>query len=205
MNITAIKSQINKSGRFSIFVDGEYSFSLSESGLLESKITAGMSLSDEQLKSLQERSNEDLLYQQALRYAMLRRRSEHEVRIYLKKQGGSDSSFAAIIARLVDLQAIDDKKYAHDFIATKQRLRPESRKKLTLELQAKHIAENVISAALSDSAEEVDELAALKSIISTKRKQSRYQDDMKMKQYLSRQGFNYSDIKSALAELDNES
>lgn len=204
MKITAIKSQINKSGRFSIFVDSEYSFSLSEAGLLESKITVGQTVDDKQLAVLQLQSDEDLLYQQALRYAMLRRRSEYEVMAYLRRQGGREASFGSITARLKRARAIDDKQYAQDFISTKQRLHPESRKKLIADLQAKHIAEDLIHAALQDSPEEVDELAALKAIITSKRKQSRYKDDMKLKQYLSRQGFNYADIKSALSQFNDD-
>jgi SOS response regulatory protein OraA/RecX len=46
--------------------------------------------------------------------------------------------------------------------------------------------------------DEGDEHNALREIIERKRKQTKYQDDLKLMQYLARQGFNYDDIKSEL-------
>jgi SOS response regulatory protein OraA/RecX len=45
-----------------------------------------------------------------------------------------------------------------------------------------------------------DEQSAIKTIIEQKRRQARYQDDLKLMQYLARQGFNYGDIKDALKD-----
>jgi SOS response regulatory protein OraA/RecX len=42
------------------------------------------------------------------------------------------------------------------------------------------------------------DISALKSTIEKKRRQSKYSDDLKLMQYLARQGYNYDDIKTAL-------
>jgi len=42
----------------------------------------------------------------------------------------------------------------------------------------------------------------LRELIAKKRQQSRYQDKLKLMQYLSRQGFGYGDIKTVLEEDD---
>jgi len=50
--------------------------------------------------------------------------------------------------------------------------------------------------------DETDERQVLRELIERKRRQAKYQDNIKLMQYLSRQGFSYGDIKSALE--DNE-
>jgi SOS response regulatory protein OraA/RecX len=145
MKITSIKQQIKRADRYSIFVDGKYVFSLSESALLQSKLASGQELTSQQISDYKRLSAEDKLYNQALRYAAMRPRSEWEVEFYLERKGASP-------------EAIDK--------------------------------------ALGD--ERQPEQDALLSIIATKRRQTKYQDDLKLMQYLARQGFNYDDIKSAL-------
>ena len=43
-----------------------------------------------------------------------------------------------------------------------------------------------------------NELEVLKELIERKRKQTKYKDDLKLMQYLTRQGFSYDHIKTAL-------
>jgi SOS response regulatory protein OraA/RecX len=91
---------------------------------------------------------------------------------------------------------IDDEKFAEAFVNDRRLLRPTSRRKLILELRKKRVADEVIQAAVGS--EQQDEQAALQAIIESKRRQSRYRDDLKLMQYLARQGFSYGDIKAAL-------
>ncbi|HEX5455917.1 MAG TPA: RecX family transcriptional regulator, partial [Candidatus Saccharimonadales bacterium] len=77
-------------------------------------------------------------------------------------------------------------------------LKPTSRRKLVLELRQKRISDEIISAVMDS--EPADEREVLKELIAKKSGQTRYQDKQKLMQYLARQGFNYSDIKSALSE-----
>ena len=45
---------------------------------------------------------------------------------------------------------------------------------------------------------------SLNKLIEMKRRQTKYQDDLKLMQYLVRNGFNYSDVKKALKAGDEE-
>ena len=64
------------------------------------------------------------------------------------------------------------------------------------ELQRKHVAKEIIEAVLEGSTQ--SDQSALHALIERKRQQTRYQDDLKLMQYLARQGFQYGDIKEAL-------
>ncbi|HVV66899.1 MAG TPA: RecX family transcriptional regulator [Candidatus Saccharimonadales bacterium] len=203
MKITAIKQQIKQKNRYSVFVDGRYEFSLGESALLESKLVGGEEITEGELRELKKLSEDDKIYNQALRYIALRPRSKWEITFYLeKKKKASPALTEIILNKLSIIDMLDDEKLAKAFVHDRRLLRPTSRRKLITELRKKHISEEIIEKAIGNEYE--DEQAALKSAIEKARRQSKYQDTMKLMQYLSRQGFNYGDIKDALQEESRE-
>ena len=196
MKITSIKQQVKRVGRYSIFVDGEYSFSLSETALLDSKLSSGTELSREQVDEYKQLSNDDKLYNKTLRYIALRPRTKWEIEVYLNKNDASPPLSALILNKLSNIDLIDDLKYAKAFVNDRRLLRPSSRRKIINDLRKKHVPSQIIEEAAGNESE--DEQSALAHIIDRKRQQSKYQDDLKLMQYLARQGFSYGDIKDAL-------
>lgn len=200
MKVTAVKRQVKRTDRYSVFVDGSYAFSLSENALLDSKLASGQELSKGQLREFKRLSADDKLYQQALRYTALRPRSKWEVEFYLSRKQASPALVASILNKLSNIGLIDDKKFAEAFVHDRRLLRPTSRRKLVNELRKKHLDDAVIQEAVGGGSQ--DEQAALREVIVRKRRQSKYRDADKLMQYLARQGFNYGDIKTALSEVD---
>ena len=49
MKITAIKQQVKDQSRYSIYIDGKYSFGLSESALIDSGLRIGTEITAEEL------------------------------------------------------------------------------------------------------------------------------------------------------------
>lgn len=201
MKITSLKQQVKRAGRYSIFVDGAYAFSLSESALLESKLVNGQELTAKQVSDFKKLSGEDKLYNQVLRYVAMRPRSHWEVSFYLeKKKGASPALIEQILNKLSIIGMIDDAKLAQALVNDRRLLRPASRRKITLDLRRKHVSDEVIQAVLGEDDEA--EQTALQAVIAAKRRQTKYQDNQKLMQYLARQGFNYGDIKAALSSSD---
>lgn len=197
MKITKITQQERQRDRYSIFVDEKYAFSLSESALLESKLVVGQELQSEELKKWRQESADDKVSSAALRYAAVRLRSHWEMEQYLKRKGASPALTEKILNKLSSINLLDDQKFAEAWVANRRLLRPTSKRKLQQELRSKRVSDEVISHALTD--EEVDEQTALREMIAKKRHLPKYKaDPQKLMQYLARQGFNYSDIKSAL-------
>ena len=196
MKITSIKQQAKRTDRYSIFVEGKYAFSLSENTLLDSKLASGQELTKEQVREYKKISADDKLYNRALRYVAMRPRSKWEVEQYLKRKEASPALIEQILNKLSIVSLIDDKKLAQAFVNDRRLLRPTSRRKLILELRKKHVSNDIIEQAIGNDSTE--ELSALRQIVERKRRQPKYQDDLKLMQYLARQGFNYDDIKSAL-------
>lgn len=196
MKVTAIKSQVKRAGRYSIFVDDKFSFGLSADALIVSKITVGLEISPEQVIEFKKLSDDDKIYNQVLNYLAIRPRSEWEIKTYLTRKGASPALLNTILSKLSNIDLINDLKFAEAFVRDRRLLRSSSRRKLILELRKKRVLDSAIQAAVGNEPD--DEASALKDTIVKKRKQSRYQDDLKLMQYLARQGFGYGDIKTAL-------
>ncbi len=196
MKITAIKQQVKRADRYSIFVDGVYAFSLSESGLIDSQLASGRELSAAELKRLKKMAGLDKAYGQALRYVTIRQRSEWEVYTYLQRKDVDKAAAEDIIGRLRSLRLLSDLDFARAWLNNRRTLKSISKRRLMLELRQKHVPSGVIDQVLSE--DETDERDALRELIA--KKAARYPDKQKLMQYLARQGFGYDDIKSALSE-----
>jgi regulatory protein len=198
MRITAIKQQLKRSSYYSVFVENKYEFSLSDSALLDSKLARGQNLSEEQLEQYKQLSNDDKIYNRVLSYISLRPRTRWEIETYLKQKKTSPTLSESILNKLSDKALIDDAKFARAWVNDRRLLRPTSKRKLILELRQKRVEDEIIHKVLSEQDTDSD-ASALASLIESKRRQSKYQDDLKLMQYLARQGFSYGDIKNALS------
>lgn len=201
MKITSIKQQVKRSDRYSIFIDGKYSFSLSEKSLLEAGIVGGQEIGPVQVERYKQLSADDKIYGRALRYVAMRPRTIWELQTYLQRKDSPAPLTEQITNKLIDLGLLDDATFAVGFVRDRQLLRPTSRRKLIVELKKKHISQENIEKAME--ANDVNEANSLQEVVDKKRRQSKYQDDVKLMQYLARQGFSYGDIKAVLHHEDD--
>jgi len=197
MKITDIKQQVKTQGRYSIFVDGKFSFGLGEASLMEGSIRIGKELSSDELDQLKDTAKTDKAYNRALGMIARRQRSEWEIRDYLKRKDYDPELIDSLVERLYASKWLDDAVFARMWIENRRLLKATSTRRLQQELRAKRVSDEVISEALAD--DQTDEQSLLVELIERKRKQSRYQDPQKLMAYLIRQGYNYADIKQALA------
>lgn len=203
MKITKITQQAKQRDRYSVFVDDVYSFSLSESALLQSGLVSGQELSREQITGYKQLSAHDKLYNRALRYAAMRPRSIWELQFYLQRKGADVPLIERIIDALIRIGILDDDKFAESFVHDRRLLRSQSTRRLKLELQKKHVSSEIIDRVLRE--DDTDEQSLLRALVDKKRKQAKYaNDETKLMQYLARQGFSYSDIKSAMHKYDED-
>jgi len=201
MKITDIKQQVKRQGRYSIFVEGKYAFSLSESELMKSGIRVGREYSEAELKELQDTAILDKAYMRSLDLLSRRARSEWELRDYLRRKDYDSTAIDTILNKLGERGYVDDYKFAKSWVDTRHLLKSISRRKLWQELRQKHISDEIINQVLDE--DDTDELQTLKDLVAKKRTQSRYQDDQKLMAFLMRQGYGYDNVKTAMAEPDS--
>src|SRR5258708_37036047 len=146
MKITRIVQQEKLKGRYSVFVEGKYAFSLSENALLGSKLASGQELEKDELKHWKQESADDKIYGNALRYAAMRLRSHWEMEQYLRRKEASPTLAEKILNKLSDIGLLDDMSFAKAWVANRRLLRPTSKRKLQQELRAKRIGDEVTKA-----------------------------------------------------------
>ena len=201
MKISDIKQQVKRQGRYSIYIDGKYSFSLSENELLNIGLRINQEFSEAELEKLKKTAVADKAMMRAYDQLSRRPRSIWEMQDYLRRKDYDDQLITDIVNRLKEQDYLNDKKFAEAWISNRRLLKRTSKRRLFQELKQKRVDEHTINDVLEE--DETDESEVLRELIAKKRTQSRYQDQEKLIAYLARQGFNYGDIKAALEESEN--
>jgi len=200
MEITSIKQQLKNAERASLFVDGKYSFSLSLNELVAERLKINQEISDAELKRLKKLSEDGKLRNRALEWVMNRPRSIRELKDYLYRKKAEPEQISNIAEELEGRGYISDTTFAIWLIDMRRR-GGKSDRAIQNELMKKGVGREVISENLQKDSEQ--ERLLLKEVIEKKRRLSRYKnDEMKLKQYLVRQGFSYDDIKSVLSDAE---
>ncbi len=197
MKITNIKQQVRDENRVSIYIDTSYAFSLNLTELLAEKLVVGLEIDEARLKDLKQKSDEGKLRMRSMEWLMNRPHSEREFRDYLRRKKTAPELINQLVEYFYNKHLLDELRYATWLISvrtSKQR----SRRALIAELRSKGVDSQLITSALEDAP--IDDTNQLTAIIAKKRKLARYQDDLKLIQYLAGKGFSYDDIKSALAK-----
>lgn len=197
MKITAIKQQVKRADRYSIYGDEKYLFSFSESELLSSGIRIGQELDEDRLSELKDKAVIDKAYDRAINLVSRRPRSEWELRDYLKRKEYEPQVSGVVIEKLRERGYANDEDFAKRWVDSRRLLKSISKRRLSQELRQKRISDDIIQQTLE--ADQTDELEILKQLVEKKRSQTKYKDDLKLMQYLARQGFSYDSIKQAMS------
>lgn len=199
--VSAIKQQVKRSDRYSIFIDDRYAFSLSDTALLSSGLRVGQTVPPEARQNLEQKAHIDKAYDRSLQLIARRSRSTWEVEQYLRRKSYEGDIIKTIVERLQDKGYLDDAAFADSWVRNRRLLKPRSKRKLRQELMQKRVPDHIIRECLDS--DETDDTEVLRELIQQKRKLSRYQDRQKLMRYLSGQGFSYGDITAVLSELDD--
>jgi len=200
--ITAITVQKHNPQRVNIFLDGEFAFGLAR--IVAAWLQVGQELSDEEIARLRESDAQEQAYQRALRYVGYRPRTEAELRRYLAQRGAAEAHIEAAIARLRDLNLVDDTAFAHAWVADRITFHPRGRRALRAEMRQKGLAEDTIDQTL----ENIDEAAL--AYQAAQKGVRRYRNlewpafRQKMTAYLARRGFPYSIVQEAVQRVWQE-
>jgi regulatory protein len=193
--ITQLKIQKHDKERVSVFLDGEYAFSVSI--LAASALRREQTLTAEEITDLRRAGEAHLAYQKALRYLSYRPRSVAEVQRNLSEKDVDESTIAEVVNRLLDQGFLDDEAFARFWIENREQFRPRGRRALAYELRQKGLSNRDIDAAL----EPLDEAESAWSAISNKVSQwenlAEFDFRKKVMGYLSRRGFPYAICREA--------
>lgn len=199
--ITSIQPQKKRSGYYNIFVDEDYFCSLSDLQLSTLKLKIGQEASLKELNNIKNNSELSKVYDRALYYLQYGPRTVMQMHKYLMQKGFLKEHVDIAIDKLQSMNYLNDLDYSLSFISTRQKLKPRSVAVLKKELLLRGVNKETMELAIAQS-EDVDNELAIKTIIEKKIKQKKYQDKNKMLQYLSQQGFGYSESKESIEKIN---
>ena len=108
-------------------------------------------------------STETQLYMSAQRALMRRAHSIHEMKQHLERRAENKELVPTIIARLRELNYLDDAKYALNYAAQHVKVRRQGRFRIARELHARGVADRYIDEAIAKVFAETDEPALVRA------------------------------------------
>ncbi|MFN2250477.1 MAG: RecX family transcriptional regulator [Anaerolineae bacterium] len=195
--ITALQRQRRRRDRVSVFIDDEYAFSLALE--VAATLRRGQELTDADIERLTERDEYASALDRSMRYLSYRPRSRREIERYLDEREVPPPTRDAVLERLMDLGLVDDEAFAGWWVRNRSEHKPRGALALRSELVECGVPDRIIGGALAGLDE--DALATRLALAQGERYAGlpREQFDRRLGGYLSRRGFRYEAVRSALA------
>lgn len=198
--ITQLVVQKHDKERVSVFLDGEYAFSLEI--MAAARLRKGEHLSDAEIALLCGRDEQLRAWQAALRILGSRPRSRVEIERALRAKDFPDEAIDYAVARLEGERLIDDADFARFWSESRAQFRPRSSRALRYELRQKGVASEDMEEALGG----VDDDAAAWAAVQPRRRTyaSLPPDEARRKvhAFLARRGFTYETSRRVWQRLE---
>ena len=202
MIVTGVEQQKKDKSRFSVYIDGEYAFSLIKEDILYFKIKEGYEIPEERYDYIMNTTIYIKAQDMVVRYIGYKMRTEKEVIDKLRSYEYSDEVIEKVVAGLKKYDYINDKIYCEKYVKETLKLRPKGKFLIKQELKMKGIEEDVIDCVLEEKS--VDENGLIEELLLKKYEGFREMDDRekaKIYSFLLRRGFSYGAIKDAISTL----
>lgn len=200
--ITSIKAQKNQK-RVNINLDGSFGFGLDLENFIRLGLKVNQELTQEEIKIITDEDEKAKALEKVLRFAMIRPRSEKEIKDYFKRKNINELIHWYILEKLKKYELLDDKKFAKWWVEQRQTFSPKSKRILNQELRIKGIKSEIISNTLEDT--EIDEVKIAKDLITKKiYKWQKYDEKVrrqKISLYLAGKGFSWNVVSDVLKSI----
>ena len=215
--ITALEPQKKRTGRFNLYLDGQFAFCIDIDALVKNHLADNQHITPDQISKIIKETVLGNLINLSLRFLTQRPRSQKEITDYLAKKISQKESLKfsearqsplidQVISKLKIYHYLDDLEFAKWWVAARTKSKPKGKMLIKLELGRKGIDPEIIDHVLARSPGQKDlAIAAVKKKIT--RWQSLPQLELKNKvyQYLRTRGFDYDTISEAFAFFTKKS
>lgn len=204
--ITKIAIQKKNKDRYSIFIDGEYSFGVYENVLIKHGLRKGMQIDEDFIEDVLKKEEQECANNYGLRLLSFKMRTEQEIRRRMREKEYTDEIIDTTIDYLYYLNYLDDEEYAQKFIKDKSNLKNMGSERIKRELYMKGIDKNIIDRELEEIVDKDDEYEKAKEI-AIKKLETTYKNDDKNARYrklgglLQRRGYSMDIVMPILKEL----
>jgi regulatory protein len=207
--ITRLESQVHNDDRVSVYLDGEFAFGIHEDLVVKHSLQVGATLTPEGVRELERDEQYVDAKQAALDYLAYKPRTEEEVRRKLRQEDVPSPVIEDVIARLYELEYLDDEAYAHDYAHNRFSSKKYGPVRIRRELTERGVDRRLADAAVDELFAEVDVTAAAWTHAEKRWPRLAGEDDprrrrQKMYRYLRRRGFTSNTIRPILDELERD-
>jgi regulatory protein len=150
MLITAVVRKPHRAGRVDVYVDGEAAFDVPRDTARKSALKPGRIIEREEIDAIVAREQRRQVMEAAAGLLARRPRSEREVRSRLGQRKFASPLIDETIARLKELQLIDDASFARFWAEARDRTSPRGRRLVTQELRTQGVAAELAADATSE-------------------------------------------------------
>jgi regulatory protein len=201
--ITALRSNDRKK-QTDVFIDGLFSFAIATELAITNRLEVDRQLSVGQIKELKEADLQHSCLDAALHFLSYRPRSEKEVRQRLRRRGFNGKIIDEVILKLRERRLIDDAAFSEYWRNNRLSFSPRSVRQIKLELRQKGVATETADDAVKDLDDDNSVYEA--GLKKARRLSGLDYDDFRRRlyDYLRRRGFNYENVKGAVARLWEE-
>lgn len=161
MKISKIEPQQKNKNRCSIYVDGEFRFSLTKELVLKHDLKEDDEISEPDIKDILMEEEKGKVRNRAFKILRFRQRSTRELRKRLLSIGFDTSLVNDVIEELRANNTLNDEQFAHAFIGDYTTLKPKGNRFIIRELLKRGISKDIISELISKR----DERALMKRFI----------------------------------------
>ncbi len=195
MIITRVDKLSTKGTVYSVFIDGELAFEVSEHELFKLGIYEGKAIEKEELAWLKNQARISFARSEAVRYISRSLKTVHEVR--RKLQSNYDEEvIEAVISQLIQNRYLDDERYTDKYIAERKKLGNFSLKAVKYHLGEKGIPREIVEKKLTEA--DYDEGICARRLLEKRLRRSKIYDKDKTMQYLYSKGFSMDTINEVL-------
>ncbi len=203
--ITGLRFQKQNPDRVNVYLDGKFAFALP--ALEAARLRVGQYLSDADIVQLQAADQVQKAYDRAVQYLSFRPRSTAEVRSYLMRTVGDETTIEAVLNKLTEQGYLNDTEFARYWVENRERFRPKGVRALRQELRAHGLDRETIEAALADVDSTASALAIARSRGQRMAGLAIAAPELfrrKLSDFLARRGFEYEVIREVVARLAEE-
>lgn len=197
MKITQIAAQQKNKDRCNIFIDGEYSFSVSTETVYKFYLKTGKEISEEEITAIKEDGERTSALNRATEYLSKAYKTRKQVKDYLLKEGYSDDAVYYAVSRLTETGYINDSEYARRYFETASK--NQGKKLSAYKLMAKGVRKDVIDEAYEKAAVPSKENAAAVAEKYMRNKEINKENLAKTYRYLIGRGFSYDEASEAIS------
>lgn len=146
--ITRVEQQLKKPGRYDLYLNGQYTYTVHEDTLVAMRLLKGAMLDQADLQRLErlERMHEAL--DQAIRWIGRRPHSRQEIERKLRQLEYPEDAIAAALDKLQEQRLVDDRRFAEQWAESRIVSQKKGRRLVSYELRQKGVASEIVEAAM---------------------------------------------------------